>query len=205
MSEDGAVVEAREHEPTLERAQETRLGHQGNVLGVRQVHVGISDSVDHAPVGTQGTTSKFAHVHGDYDGQACFDRSLGLLPYLLATLTYIRRSSPPSHQPGRSKHLSELAGRSAEQSEQVIRGEILANPVDYLAVCPMTVSVVFVVDGFIETVRVEPVIVKESCHGRLAALVPVHPRPRAVIRVQIVDAALWVRLYDLPHAWSRVM
>jgi hypothetical protein len=49
------------------------------------------------------------------------------------------------------------------------------------------------------------VIVKESCHGRLAAPVPVHPRPRAVIRVQIVDAALWVRLYDLPHAWSRVM
>jgi hypothetical protein len=149
MSEDGAVVEAREHEPTLERAQETRLGRHSNVLGVRQVHVGISDSVDHAPVGTQGTTSKLAHVHGDYDGQACFDRSLDLPPYLLASLTYIRRSNPACLQPGTSKHLSELAGRSAEQSEQVIRGEILANPVDYLAVCPMTVSVVFVVDGFV--------------------------------------------------------
>src|SRR5918995_3908023 len=190
MSEDGAVVEAREHEPTLKRAQETGLGHQGNVLGVRQVHVGISNSVDHAPVGTQGMTSKLAHVHGDYDGQACFDPSLDLLPYLLASLTCIRGSNPACLQPGTSKHLSELAGRSTEQPEQVIRGEILANPVDYLAVCPMTVSVVFVVDRFIETVRVEPMIVKESCHGRLAAPVPVHPRPRAVIRVQIVDADL---------------
>src|SRR5918912_1207594 len=109
MSEDGAVVEAREHEPTLERAQETRLGHQGNVLGVRQVHVGISNSVDHAPVDTQGTTSKLTHVHGDYDGQACFDRSLDLLPYLLASLTCIRRSSPPRIQPGIAKNLSERA------------------------------------------------------------------------------------------------
>ena len=39
-------------------------------------------------------------------------------------------------------------------------------------------------------------IVKDCCHGCLAAPVPVHPRPRAVVRVQIVDAALWVRLYD---------
>src|SRR5688572_14232252 len=114
MSEDGAVMEAREHEPTLERAQETALGHHGNVPSVRQVHVGISDSVDHAPVGTQGTTSKLAHVHGDYDRQACFDRSLDLLPYLLTSLTCIRRSSPASLQPGRSKHLSELARRCTE-------------------------------------------------------------------------------------------
>src|SRR5215212_2051268 len=143
------MVKAREHKPTLERAQETRLGHHSNVLGIRQVHVGIFDSVDHAPVSGQGRTSKLAHAHGNYDGQACFDRSLDLLPYLLASLTCIRRSSPASLQPGTSKHLSELAGRSAEQSEQVIRGEILANPVDYLAVCPMTVSVVFVVDRFV--------------------------------------------------------
>src|SRR5215211_5485207 len=114
MSEDGAVVEAREHEPTLERAQETRLGRHSNVLGVRQVNVGISNSVDHAPVDTQRTTSKLAHVHGDYAGQGCFDRSLDLLPYLLTSLTCIRRSNPASLQPGRSKHLSELAGRSAE-------------------------------------------------------------------------------------------
>src|SRR5918993_3744522 len=149
MSEDGAVVEAREHEPTLERAQETRLGYHSNVLGVRQVHVGISHPVDHAPVGAQGTTSKLAHVHRDYDGQACFDRSLDLLPYLLTSVACIRRSSPACLEPGRSKHLSELAGRSAEQSEQVIRGEVLANPVDYLAVRPMTASVVLVVDGFV--------------------------------------------------------
>ena len=123
MSKDGAVMEAREHEPTLERAQETDLGHHSNVPGVRQVHVGISDSVDHAPVGTQGTTSKVAHIHGDYDGQACFDRSLDLLPYLLASLACIRRSNPACLQPGTSKPLSELGGRSAEQSEQVIRGK----------------------------------------------------------------------------------
>src|ERR671915_1106432 len=112
MSEDGAVVEVREHEPTLERAQEIRLGHHSNVLGVRQVHVGISDSVDHAPVGTQGTTSKLAHVHGDYDGQACFDRSLDFLPYLLACLSFVRRSSPASLEAGKPKRFYELAGRS---------------------------------------------------------------------------------------------
>jgi hypothetical protein len=113
-SEDGGVMEAREHEPTLERVQETGLGHRSSVAGVRQVHVGISDSVDHAPVGTQQATSKLAHVHADYDGQLCLDRALDLLPYLLASLTCIRRSSPSCLQPGRSKHLSELARRRTE-------------------------------------------------------------------------------------------
>src|SRR5215217_7580217 len=90
------MVEAREHKPTLERAQETRLGHHSNVLGIRQVHVGIFDSVDHAPVSTQGTTSELAHVHGNYDGLTCFDRSLDLLPYFLASPSFVHRSIFPS-------------------------------------------------------------------------------------------------------------
>src|SRR5918999_690248 len=121
-SEDGTVVEAREHKPTLERAQETRLGHRGDVLGIRQVHVGVFDSVDHTPVSGQGTTSELAHVHGNYDGQACFDRSLDFLPYFLACLSFVRRSSPASIEAGKPKRFYELAGRSAEQSEQMIRG-----------------------------------------------------------------------------------
>jgi len=53
------------------------------------MHVGVFDSVDHAPVSRQGTTSKFAHVHDDYYGQARFDRSLYPLPYLLACLALV--------------------------------------------------------------------------------------------------------------------
>ena len=170
------MVEAREHEPTLERAQETRLGHHSKVLGIRQVHVGISDSVDHTPVSPQGGTSKLAHVHRNYNGQACFDRSLDLLPYFLASLTSVHRSSPASLEAGKPKRLCELAGRSAENPDHVIWGKVLADPVDYFAVCPVAATVLSIVVWLLQAVRVEPVKVKQGRDRCLAASVPIQAR-----------------------------
>src|SRR5918997_3800229 len=83
----------------------------------------------------------------------------------------------------------------------MIRGEVLADPVDYLAVCPVAATVFFIVVWLLQAVRVEPVIVEQGRHGRLAAPVPIHPRTRAVVRMQVVDTALWLRLDDLPRVW----
>jgi hypothetical protein len=204
-SEHGAMVDVRRHKPTLERAQKSCLGHRSYALGVRQAHVGVFDSVDHAPVSTQGATSKLAHIHYDYDGQARLDRPLDLSPYLLAFLTLVSRCGPVGLQACRPKRLGDLAGRGAEQSEQVIRRKALADPVDYLAVFPVVAPVFFVVDWLPQTVGIEPMIVKQGCHGRLAAPVPVHPRTRAVVRVQVVDAAPRLRLDDSPHVCFRHM
>src|SRR3712207_892288 len=183
------MVDIRGHKPTLERAQKACLGHRSYALGVRQAHVGAFGSVDHAPVSAQGTTSKLAHIHYDYDGQACLDRPLDLSPNPLASLTLVSRRGPVGLQACRPKRLGDLAGRGAQQSEQVIGGKALADPVDYLAVLPVVAPVFFVVDWPPQTVRIEPMVVEQGCHGRLAAPVPVHPRTRAVVRVQVVDAA----------------
>lgn len=64
-----AIVETPGYKPTRECTQEKWLGHHGDVLGVRQMYGGVFDPVDHSPMSTQGTTSKFAHIHHDYDGQ----------------------------------------------------------------------------------------------------------------------------------------
>lgn len=177
------MVKVRGHEPTPERTQETHLGHHGDVLGVRQVHSGVFDSVDHAPVSSQGTTSKLAEVHGDYDGQACFDRSLDLLPYLLASLALVSRCGPARLQARSLKRFCELARRGAKQSEQMVRAELLTDPVDYLAVYPVVASVLLVPGSElrarqeypIRNVRMRPRTCSVGYGPRLRTLAPEPP------------------------------
>src|ERR671917_2626974 len=81
----------------------------------------------------------------------------------------------------------------------MIRGEVLTDPVDYLAVCPVAAPIFFVEDRLLQAVRVEPMIVEQGRDGRLAAPVPVHPRTRAVVGVQVVDAAPRLHLDSSPR------
>ena len=199
------MVDVQRHKPTLERAQRACLGYRSYALGISQAHVGVFDSVDYAPVSTQGTTTKLAHVHANYDGQAYLDRPLDLSPYLLASLTLVSRCGPVGLQACRPKRLGDLAGRGAEQSEQVIRGKVLADPVDYLAICPVGAPVFFVVAWLPQALRIEPMIVKQGRHGSLTAPVPVHQRTRDVVGVQVVDAAPRLRLDDSPYVCFRHM
>src|ERR671939_420819 len=81
----------------------------------------------------------------------------------------------------------------------MVWGELLADPVYYLAGCPVVASVFFVIDRLLQAVRVKPMVVEQGRDRRLAASVPVHPRTRAVVGVQVVDTAPRLRFDGSPR------